>query len=73
MSKFFDETIQGLLEAVAIEKGEIPLVEKSNMLAKTFIAANAEKKLIENIIKKSKTKIRSRYDPYSNTWTWRCW
>ena len=28
MSKFFDDTMQGLLEAVAIEKGDIP-VEKS--------------------------------------------
>ena len=28
MSKFFDDTMQGLLEAVAIEKGDI-LVEKS--------------------------------------------
>lgn len=28
MSKFFDETMQGLLEAVTIEKGETPLKEK---------------------------------------------
>lgn len=51
MSKFFDETMQGLLEAVAIEKGEIPLVEKENMPAKTFIAADMEKKLIDDIVK----------------------
>lgn len=50
MSKFFDETIQGLLEAVAISKGEIPIVEKPNMSAPTFIAADMEKKLIDEMI-----------------------
>ena len=28
MSNFFDDTMQGLLEAVAIDKGGIELVEK---------------------------------------------
>lgn len=28
MSKFFDDTMQGLLEAVAIDKGGIGLIEK---------------------------------------------
>ncbi len=51
MSKFFEETMQGLLEAVAIDKGEIPLVEKENMLAPTFIAADMEKKLIDEVVK----------------------
>ena len=32
MSQFFDETMQGLLEAVAISKGEIPLAEKEPKL-----------------------------------------
>ena len=50
MSKFFEETMQGLLEAVAIDKGEIPLIEKKNMPATTFIAADMEKKLIDEII-----------------------
>ena len=36
MSKFFDDTMQGLLEAVAIDKGEIPLVEKEDMPAPTL-------------------------------------
>lgn len=31
MSNFFEETMQGLQEAVAIEKGEIPPTEKRNM------------------------------------------
>lgn len=43
MSQFFDETMQGLLEAVAISKGEIPLAEKENMPASTFDAADMEK------------------------------
>ena len=42
MSKFFDETMQGLLEAVAIEKGEISLVQKENMPSATFIASDKE-------------------------------
>ena len=46
MSQFFDETMQGLLEAVAIDKGEIPLAEKDSMPAPTFMAADMEKKLI---------------------------
>lgn len=50
MSKFFEETMQGLLEAVAIDKGEIPLVEKENMPASTFVAGDMEKKLIDEVI-----------------------
>ena len=36
MSRFFEETMQGLLEAIEMEKGEIPLVERKNMPAPTF-------------------------------------
>ena len=50
MSKFFEETMQGLLEAVAIEKGEIPLVEKENMPARIFVATDMEKKLIDEVV-----------------------
>ena len=32
MSKFFDDTMQGLLEAVEIEKRNIPLTEREGML-----------------------------------------
>jgi len=39
MSKFFEETMQGLLEAVTIEKGKMPLAEKKDMPAPTFVAA----------------------------------
>lgn len=51
MSKFFDETMQGLLEAVAIDKGEIPLVEKEDMPAQTFVAADMEKRLIDEVVR----------------------
>ena len=50
MSKFFDETMQGLLEAIVIEKGEISLVQKENMPSPTFIASNKEKALIDELI-----------------------
>ena len=51
MSQFFDETMQGLLEAVAIDKGEIPLAEKDSMPAPTFMAADMEKKLIDEVVR----------------------
>lgn len=51
MSKFFEDTIQGLLEAVAIEKGEIALTQKDNMPAPTFVASDKEKELIEELVR----------------------
>ena len=33
MSKLFNDTMQGLLEAVAIDRGEMPLVEREDMPA----------------------------------------
>lgn len=56
MSQFFDETIQGLLEAVAIEKGEISLEQKQNMPAPTFVASDKEKELIDELINIRKEK-----------------
>lgn len=50
MSKFFDETMQGLLEAIEIEKGDIPLTEREGMPAKTFYVADDDQKLIDNLI-----------------------
>ena len=50
MSKFFDETMQGLLEAVAIEKGEMSLVQRANIPSPTFIASDKEKELIDEFI-----------------------
>lgn len=50
MSRFFEETMQGLLEAVEIAKGETPIVEKKDMPAKTYIVSCEEYKLIDEII-----------------------
>lgn len=55
MSRFFDETMQGLLEAVAIEKGDVSLVEKENMPALTFVASEREKELIDELVALRKT------------------
>ena len=35
-SKFFNETMQGLLEAIAIKNDEIKVIEVPNMAAKTL-------------------------------------
>ena len=50
MSTFFEDTMQGLLEAVDMEKGNIPLEEKENMPAPTFIASEKEKELIDEVV-----------------------
>lgn len=50
MSKFFAETMQGLLEAVAIEEGEVPLTEKADMPALTYTAIEKEKELIDELV-----------------------
>lgn len=48
MSQFFEETMQGLLEAVAISKGEIPLVEKLETMSEILAAYSfTAEKLIE--------------------------
>ena len=56
MSQIFTDTMQGLLEAVEIEKGNIPLIEKENMPAPTFVAAEKEILLIEKLIEVRKEK-----------------
>lgn len=53
---FFEDLEKGLLEAIAMEKGEIPVVEKKDMPAPTFVAADMEKKLIDEMIKIRKEK-----------------
>ena len=42
MSKFFEETMQGLLEAIDIKNAEITLEKKDGMPAKTFIVDEVE-------------------------------
>ena len=50
MSTFFEDTMQGLLESVDMEKGNIPLKEKENMPAPTFIASEKERELIDEVV-----------------------
>ena len=50
MSQFFEETMQGLLEAVEIEKGNIPLTERKGMPAPTYYVSDDDKKLVDDII-----------------------
>ena len=40
MSKFFDDTMVGLLEAVAIEKGEIQVEQVEDFSSPTYRAEN---------------------------------
>lgn len=48
MSNFFDETMQGLLEAAEITKGNITLTEWENMPAPTFyVADNVQIRLLK--------------------------
>lgn len=42
MCNFFEETMQGLLEAVEIAKGNITLTEQEDIPALTFYAANTD-------------------------------
>lgn len=51
MSKFFDDTMQGLLEAVEIEKGDIPLVSKNDMPATTLVVSEKEGALIDAVVR----------------------
>ncbi len=50
MGRFFEETMQGLLEAVEIEKGGTLLKQKENMPAPTFTVSNQEKELISQMV-----------------------
>lgn len=50
MSKFFDDTMQGLLEAIEIEKGSVPLVERKGMPAPTFYVPDNDAQLINRIV-----------------------
>lgn len=43
--KFFNETMQGLLEAIAIKNDEIKVIEVPNMAAKTLRSKDAANKV----------------------------
>ena len=50
MSKFFDDTMQGLLQAIEIENENIPLTERNGMPAPTFYVSSDDKELFERLI-----------------------
>lgn len=50
MSNFFDDTMQGLLEAVEIEKGNIPLAKRKEMAAPTYYVPDGENSLIDQLV-----------------------
>lgn len=50
MSNFFDDTMQGLLEAIEIEKGSVPLIQRENMPAPTFTISDKDKELIDQMV-----------------------
>ena len=47
---FFEDMEKALLEAIEIEKGNIPLKERENMPSPTFYVADSEEKLIDDIV-----------------------
>lgn len=62
MSQFFDDTMQSLLEAVAIDKGKIPVQEVEDMPGTTFRAENIESNLIDEVVKLRKESNISQKD-----------
>ncbi|MCM1542569.1 MAG: helix-turn-helix domain-containing protein [Blautia sp.] len=50
MRQFFDDTMQGLLEAVEMEKGNLPVVKRERMPASTFYVSSDDKELIDHLI-----------------------
>lgn len=46
----YEDLEKGLLEAIEIEKNQLPLNQRSNMPAPTFYAADREKELIDELI-----------------------
>ena len=49
MSKFFDDTMQGLLQAIEIENENIPLTERDGMPAPTFYVSSDDKELVDRL------------------------
>lgn len=55
MSEFFDNTMQGLLEAIAIEKGVLPLEKKENVPISVYTVPERDAELIDEAISIRKT------------------
>ena len=51
MSKFFDDTMQGLLEAVAINQKQIPVQKVDGLQTDTFRVEDIESNLIDSVVK----------------------
>lgn len=47
----YQELEKGLLEAIEIEQGNVPLVERQMMPARTYYVSDKEKALIEEFVK----------------------
>lgn len=47
---FYEDMEKSLLEAIEIEKGNIPLKERKGMPAPTYYIPDNDKKLVENLI-----------------------
>lgn len=46
----YEDLEKGLLEAIEMEKGHIPVIEKEDMPAPTYYADNKEQELIDELI-----------------------
>ena len=51
MGQFFEDTMQGLMEAVEIQKGNLPLTEYEGAEAPTYYVAETDTELIDQIIR----------------------
>lgn len=47
---FYEDLEKSLLEAIEIEKGNVPLVQRKNMPAPTFYVWDKEKELIDELV-----------------------
>ena len=56
MGKFFEDTMQGLLEALEIEKGNLSLSKKEDMPAPTFVVSSSGEELIDEMTELRKGK-----------------
>lgn len=62
MSKFFDDTMQGLLEAIEIKNGSIPLVEKKGMDYNTLYVDGLDMDLTNSLVEIRKDSKMSQSD-----------
>jgi DNA-binding XRE family transcriptional regulator len=50
MSSFFDDTMQGVLEAIEIEKGNILLKKRESMPVPTYYVSEEDETLIDKLV-----------------------